>query len=259
MGGYFRYTKEQEDIIRREYPNTAAAVIAEKLGKNETAIGHKARKLKVRKNPPSYLSSYGVARLLRIHQRRGRVWLLQGLLKGSKTGRGSGVWQEWRIEVSDFQEFVKNHYHLFRTERIIDRSLLQIIATTPAGRFIPICQAVRVLGVSRATAQRWARKGALPAYKGLGPRGRLRYYVQLDGTAFEWFFNLSDDRAAGWLVETVRCQNHNAMEMLDILIKCEPEKLKEVRRRIRGAVIANGIVRQFEETSQGERFKILIN
>lgn len=73
----------------------------------------------------------------------------------------------------------------------------------------------------------------------------------------QWFFELPGFKAANWLVETARLRNQNSVRVLNILVQCLPERMREIRRGIRVYPVAERIVREFEATKEGERLRTL--
>ena len=155
-----------------------------------------------------------------------------------------------------------NYYYLYDPNRVRDKSLAAIIASTPAGKVVTTSQASKVLGIVRSAVIKRAINGDFPvAYKGFGPSGHGRWYIQLNSSAFEWFCDLTDnhnDEAARWLVETAHLRNPDSIEHLDILLRYEPEKVKQIRRMIKvRAPAADRIVREFEAAPEGEKLRSL--
>lgn len=261
------YSKEEDEIIKELYPVLGSkALVNNHLHRTRVSIKSRAARLRVKKIPPVYFNIVKIAKLFAVNSRVVRGWLKQGFLKGSKSGRGKGLNQEWRVEPEDLEKFARDYYYLYDPNRVKDKFLLSIIETTPAGKSILIRQAVKVLGVSRIVIQRRINKGTLKAYKGFGGnigRGGFRWYVQLaeSESDLEWFRDLADNNngfgAARWLVETVR-QGPDSVELLNILIKYEPERIRLVRVMISEmAPAADRILKEFEASQEGEKLKNL--
>lgn len=254
------FSEEEKRIIRDFYPSQDIKLLIDTLGRSEASIRYEAKKLGVKKGRPGYFSGGMTAMALGVRQGKVVEWIEQGLLKGNKSGRGSGVYQEWKIEIPGLHEFIRNHYNLLNTDRIKDKSLQSVIASTPAGKAVPISQAIKVLGISKPTAQRRIKKGKLNAYQGFGGHkgsGGFLWRVRLDDSVFQWFLSLTNDRAAEWLVDIVRLRNPERIEYLNILLKYVPERIREIRKRIKAFSLADSIVREFETSPEGERLKNL--
>ena len=186
-GVFHRYYLEEEDeTIKKLYPSLGKKFLAKQLNRSEDSIQYRvSTKLKVKKAPPAYLNASGTARLLKVGQRTICGWIYQGFLKASKSGRRAGPQQEWRIESQDLSDFMRDYYYIYDPNRIEDEFLKSIIAFTPAGKAVPGCQAIKVLGIPKSTLTKRLRKGQISGYKGFGPRGHTRWYVQLDKFTFD--------------------------------------------------------------------------
>lgn len=124
-----------------------------------------------------------IARFLKVGNETVKNYIEQGFLKGNKSERRCGLGYEWIIDPQDFYDFLRNYYYCYYAydlERGEDEFLRSVMKFTPAG--IPICQAVKTLGVSRSTIKRRIAKGDILAYLGPGHRkgSRFRWYIQPD-------------------------------------------------------------------------------
>lgn len=259
------YSKKEDEFIKKHYPTHKANFLVQKLNRPLSSIQYRVARLKVEKkkeNPSPYLNVRQIAELLRVCRRVVLEWIYLGFLKAIGSDATNDSYSGWHIKPEDFYDFVKNHYYLYDPDRIKDKFLRSIVDATPAAKAIPACQAVKILGVGRAAISKYARRGKFPvSYKGFGPGGHVRWYVQLDGSAFEWFRDLVGDinhidQAAEWVMKAMETRN----PILNILVKYEPERVKEVRKRIQTRPVANRIATKFEETTpEGEKFKNLLN
>ncbi len=173
------YSEEQNRVIIKRYPDQDIKLLTGELKRSEASLRYRAAKLKTKRMPPAYLNVIKIVRLLRVTQQTVVHWLNQGFLRGSKSGRGVGQYQEWRIEPQDFYDFVKDYYYLYEPKLVRDKFLRSIIKSTPAGRAVPVCQAVKVLGISKAEIQRRIKSGELQAYKSFAGYHRFK--------GFRWF------------------------------------------------------------------------
>lgn len=79
-----------------------------------------------------------------------------------------------------------------------------------------------------------------------------------------WFLDLTDsdnftnwDRAAEWIVDAALYRDPERIECLNMLVEWEPERVKEVRKKIKGQPKANWIVSKFEKTKKGKTLRSL--
>lgn len=259
------YSNKEDEIIEKLYPSLGKKALAKKLKRPESSIRYRAAKLNVKPGPPAHFNPIRVAQLLGVCQRIVLDWVYQGFLKAdNRNGRRVGRHREWIIKPKNFHKFLKDYYYLYDPSRVKDKSLLAVIASTPAAKVVTTSQASKILGIVEQAVIRRAINGKFPVvYKGFGPSGHGRWYVQLGDSVFEWFRNLVDDinkkdSAAGWLVEIARLRNPGSIEYLNVLLRYEPERVKQLCRMIKArAPVANRIVREFEATPEGEKLRSL--
>jgi len=183
------YSGEDDEALERLYPSSGKKALAKMLNRSERSIQYRvSAKLKIKRAPPAYLSAIKIAKLLRVGQRTVVFnWINQGFLKGTKSGRGTGRYQEWRIEVQDFHNFIRDYYYLYEPKLVKGKFLRSIIKITPAGQAVPVCQAAKILGISKSEVQRRIKSGELNAYKnyaGLHRFRGFRWFVRLDKLAW---------------------------------------------------------------------------
>jgi len=176
------YSDEEDEIIKRLYPSLGKKALARKMKRPESSVRYRASKLDVKSGQPNHLNPPRIARLLGVCQRIVNDWIYQGFLKAdNRNGRRVGRHREWIIKPQDFHKFLRDYYYLYDPNRVRDKFLLSIIALTPAGKVVTTSQAAKILGIVRSAVIKRAIKGDFPvAYKGFGPSGHTRWYLQLD-------------------------------------------------------------------------------
>ena len=174
------YSEKEDETIKKLYPSLGKKVLAKKLKRPESSVRYRAEKLHIKPGPPTHLNPPRVAQLLGVCQRIVLDWIYQGFLKAdNQFGRRVGRHREWIINPRDFYDFIKKYYYLYDPGRVEDRFLKEVIGSTPAGKVMTVSQAAKVLGIVESAVIKRAINGKFPvAYKGFGPSGHTRWYVQ---------------------------------------------------------------------------------
>jgi hypothetical protein len=78
--------------------------------------------------------------------------------------------------------------------------------------------------------------------------------------AIEWFQNLSDFEAAGWIVDTVLSRENQRIKRLNLLVKTLPERLKALCKLIQSPSTPHAaqILNEFLQTQEGKTLKKLL-
>ena len=107
---------------------------------------------------------------------------------------------------------------------------------------------------------------------GKGPRGLhylhpetrqnicLTCYRELKKEFLQWFRNLTEFQAAGWILDTAYYREPKRIKQLNMLEKLESEKIKEFSKEIQSPAYprANWIFEEFLKTKEGEKLRNLI-
>ena len=84
--------------------------------------------------------------------------------------------------------------------------------------------------------------------------------IKAEKDFLQWFRNLAEFQAAGWIVDTFYFRESKRMKQLNLLIELELEKVKAIFEEIQNPAYpnANRIFKEFLKTEEGKKLRSLI-
>ncbi len=162
MGLHNKWRAHEEDLLREKLGIWPLPRLCRALGRTETAIRIKAKRLKLNQRD-NYWTSRMIAAEFRVDSHKVvDQWIASGLLKARRAPVTYGPYRPWSVDPAELERFIRQHpehYDWRRMEPGPYRNMAR--AAWERDPVLNATEAARELGVNRATVHRHLRKGWL--------------------------------------------------------------------------------------------------
>ncbi len=161
-----RWTKHEEDRLRQWWGRAPVGEIAQKLGRTETAVVVRAKRIGLRTlvNHPDALSEWQIAAMLGVDRKTVWLWMNRGVLPVDviykRTLPCRVVWRDQLVRwIKDYRNWI-----YLNPKRVVDPELRRVVNTavrTWGDEWLKPSEAAEILGVQRRMLYSFMRRGIL--------------------------------------------------------------------------------------------------